>query len=467
MVFRRSSDVPTAGAGSPDSAAEVNVDGLTGLADRWQLEIWLGQHIARARRTSDRFAVLLISVSNLGEINSGYGSAVGDDVLQAVAESVVNAVGSRGQVARYLGGEFAVIWPGVFGADDARRAALDIVSMLPQQVTFESFVVPLEVVVAGVLSDHDSSERLLMVDAEATLHAAREERPRRKLVIRDEAFGNRTPEVLAVRLQRAFDNNEFRLYYQPIVSLNPRQGPEPAVVGFEAMLRWLSPDHTVDGAELITPGAFLDALRASPIVVPLHAWVLRESVRQVGLWSRQTSATMFSATNLDPTFVRDHRFVDVVMQAIAETGVRPNQVVLDINGHTAGPHINAMWPSLQTLKAEGVGIALEDFGVGYASPDLLRRCRFDVIRLPRVLVGGLGLAEEDRVIVKSLIDLAHALGCSVIAEGVETENQARILKALGCDLAQGYLFARAEAGETIDRDFEDLLGRTKTLASDL
>lgn len=467
MVFRRSSDVPTAAAGATDNEAEVNVDGLTGLADRWQLEIWLSQHIARSRRTGDRFAVFLFSVNNLSEINSGYGSAVGDDVLQALAEAVVNAVGNRGQVARYLGGEFAVLWPGLFGADDARRVALDITSLLPQQVTFESFVVPLDLVVAGVLSEHDSNERMLLVDAEATLHSVREGKAGRKVVVRDEAFSNRTPEVLAVRLQRAFDNEEFQLYYQPIVSLHTRPGPEPVIVGFEAMLRWLSPDHTIDGAELIAPGAFLDALRASPIVVPLHAWVLRESVRQVGLWNRQTTVTMFSATNLDPTFVRDHRFVDVVLGAIEETGVRHNQVVLDINGHSAGPHINAMWPSLQTLKAEGVGIALEDFGVGFASPDLLRRCRFDVIRLPRVLVGGLGLADEDRIIVKSLIDLAHSLGCSVIAEGVETEGQARLLRELGCDLAQGFLFARAEPGDHIDRDFGAYLSRAKAIVSEL
>ncbi len=460
MVFRRSTEAPAA-APVEEEPVDTNVDGLTGLPDRWQLESWVSHQLSRGRRTGDRFGLYLFSVGNLAEINSGYGSAVGDEVLQAVAEALVGAVGPRGQVARYLGSEFAVMWPGLFGPEEARRSASQILSLLPVQVTFESFVVPLKLVVAGVLSDADTNEQLILVDAEAALSEARESK-QRGIVIRDETYNfERKPEVLAVRLQRAFDNEEFQLYYQPIVSLSGG-----TLVGFEAMLRWLSPDAGPSGAELITPGAFLDALRASPIVVPLHAWILRETIRQVGFWNRRLELpSLFGATNLDPSFVRDARFGDVVRSAINELDVRPSQVLLDVNAQTAGPQINMLWPPLQELKADGVGIALEDFGVGYGSPDLLRRCRFDVIRLPRVLVGGLGLADEDRVILGSLINMAHDLGCAVIAEGVETPNQAQMLIELGCDLAQGYLFGRPLPGEEVDRDLDQYVIRAKRAAS--
>jgi EAL domain-containing protein (putative c-di-GMP-specific phosphodiesterase class I) len=113
------------------------------------------------------------------------------------------------------------------------------------------------------------------------------------------------------------------------------------------------------------------------------------------------------------------------------------------------------------VKAEGVGIALEDFGVGYGSPDLLRRCRFDVIRLPRILIKGLGLAEEDRVIVTALIRMAHDLGCYVIAEGVETQDQARILRDADCDLAQGFLFGKPAPDGQISRDLELIAKQAK------
>ncbi len=436
-----------------DVRDDDNVDGLTGLPDRWQLENWVSYQLQRSRRTGDRFGLFLVSVANLAEINSGYGSAVGDEVLQAIAEALSAAVGSRGQLARYLGSEFAVVWPGLFGAEEATRVAGELISSMPHQVTFERFVVPIRPAVSAVMSDSDLNERLLLVEAEAALAEARSANGS-NMVIRDDAYGvRRKPEVLAVRLQRAFENDEFQLYYQPIVSL-----AAGSVVGFEAMLRWLSPDAGPTGAELLSPGAFLDALRASPIVVPLHAWVLQECLEQVSQWSTRLAApSLFGATNLDPSFIRDERFVDVVLKLIDDLGVRPTQVLLDLNGGTAGPQIGSLWPRLQQLKAAGVGIALEDFGIGFGSPDLLRRCRFDVIRLPRVLVGGLGLAEEDRIIVSGLVRLAHDLGCYVIAEGVENESQARTLREVGCDLGQGFHFGKPMPAEEVNRDLEQVV----------
>ena len=456
MAFRRSTEDATEDL----ELEESHVDGLTGLPDRWQVETWASELQVRSRRTGDRFGFFLVSVANLSEINSGYGSAVGDEVLQAVAESLESAVGSRGNLARYLGSEFAVIWPGLFGADDANRVAVDLLASLPQQVTFERFIVPVEVAVAGVMSDPELSERLLLVDVEATLAEARLQGPN-QVLIRDEAYGmRRKPEVLAVRLQQAFENDEFQLYYQPVVSLT-----SGSLVGFEAMLRWLAPDAGPTGAELISPGTFLDALRASPIVVPLHAWILRECTRQVSSWSRRLAIpSLFGAINMDPSFIRDERFVSVVTQAISDMNVRPTQVLLDLNGGVAGPQINSLWPQLSRIKAEGVGLALEDFGVGFGSPDLLRRCRFDVIRLPRVMVGGLGLADEDEIIVKGLIRLAHDLGCYVVAEGVETEEQAALLRAAGCDLAQGFLFGRPAPDADVSRDLDQYVARARLAA---
>ncbi len=448
MVFRRS-------AGSVKGvslAVDGHVDGLTGLPDRWQVETWITEQLQRNRRTGDRFGFFLVSVANLTEINAGYGSAVGDEVLQAVSEALSTVVGSKASLARYLGSEFAAVWPGLFGGQDMQRIAIDLLSAMPKQVTFENFVVPIRIAVAGIISDPDLDERLLLVDAEVALAEAKSQ-PADPIVIRDESHNlRRKPEVLSVRLQRAFDNDEFQLYYQPVISLHAG-----TVVGFEAMLRWLSPDAGPTGAELVTPGAFLEALRTSPIVVPLHAWILRECSRQVSVWShRFENPALFGTTNMDPTFVRDPRFVDVVIGALDESNLRPQQMLLDVNANSAGRHMNLLWPALSAVKNKGVGIALEDFGVGLGSADILRRCRFDVIRLPRALVGGLGLADEDRIIVNGLIRLGHDLGCHVIADGVETDVQASMLRELGCDLAQGYLFSRPIPDSDVSRDVNEL-----------
>ncbi len=457
MVFRRNTD--TTEPLSPP--VDRNVDGLTGLPDRWQVETWTSEQLERNRRTGDRFGFFLISVANLSEVNAGYGSAVGDEVLQAVAEALSTTVGSRGKLARYLGSDFAIIWPGLFGGTDMERTAVELIETLPRQVAFESFVVPIQIAIAGIISDPDLDERLLMVDSEAALAEAKS-RPSYPIVLKDESHMlRRKPEVLAVRLQRAFESDEFQLYYQPIVSLSG------AIVGFEAHLRWLSPDAGPMGAELISPGVFLEALRSSPIVVPLHAWILRECSQQVGAWSRQLdNPALFGTANMDPTFVRDPRFADVVMGALKDTGLRPQQLLLDVNANSSGRQISRLWPALAKVKAEGVGIALEEFGIGLGSADLLRRCRFDVIRLPRALVGGLGLAEEDKIIVNGLVRLSHELGCSVIADGVETQQQAKILQDVGCDLAMGYLFARPGADNDITAGMPDLAAKVKSLLKD-
>jgi diguanylate cyclase (GGDEF)-like protein len=451
MAFRRSTD-ENADAEALDAPVE-HVDGLTGLPDRWQLENWISQQLVRNRRTGDRFGMFLVSVCNLTEINSGYGSAVGDEVLQAVSEGLASAVGERGQLARYLGSEFAVLWPGLFGAEESNRVAKAIMSGLPQQVAFENFVVPVEIALAGVMSDPELSERLLLVDAESTLAEARS-RQGTRVVVRDEAYGvRRKPDILAVKLQRAFDADEFQLYYQPIVSMTAG-----VVVGFEAVLRWLSPDAGPSGAELIQPGVFLDALRASPIVVPLHAWVLHKCAKEIATWSRRLETpSLFGATNLDPSFIRDERFVQVVKSVVEEAGLRPTQILLDLNANTTGLDLQTLWPSLQAVKAAGVGVALEDFGVGMGSPDLMRQARFDVIRLPRAIIKGLGLAEEDDIIARNLINLAHDLGCHVIAEGVETKAQAKVLRSVGCDLAQGSLFGRPAPASEVNRELDEIV----------
>jgi diguanylate cyclase (GGDEF)-like protein len=448
MVFRRS-------AVSGRSVSDPNgrhVDGLTGLPDRWQVDTWIAEQLHHNRRTGDRFGFFLVSVSNLSQINAGYGSAVGDEVLQAVAETLGTSIGSRATLARYLGSEFALVWPGIFGGDDMYRIANEVMGAMPRQVNFDNFVVPVEIAIAGVISDPDLNERVLFVDTETALSEAKARRSD-PIAIRDESHNlRRRPEVLAIQLQRAFESDQFQLYYQPILSL--RGG---TIVGFEAMLRWLSPDAGPTGAELVTPGFFLEALRHSPIVVPLHAWIIQECASQISAWSQRLgNPALFGSTNMDATFVRNPLFIDVVTNALAQKQLRPQQMLLDVNANMAGNESNLLWSALAGVKQAGVGIALEDFGIGLGSVDVLRRCRFDVIRLPRALVAGLALSDEDRIIVGGLVRIAHELGCHVIADGVETEDQARVLKELGCDMAQGYLFARPISEVDVSRDINEL-----------
>ncbi len=453
MVFRRLRDEKT-----DTSLVELPLDALTGLPDRWQLEQWITQQTDRSQRTGDRFGFYLVSVSNLAQINAGYGSAVGDEVLQHVAEALSAGVGGHGHLSRYLGSEFAVVWPGQFSSDETERFANHVLAGLPAQIKFENFVVPIEIAVAGLISNPDLDTKRLLVEAEGALGVAKSSR-RNRMMILDETHSMRGKnDILAVRLQRAFENDDFQLHYQPIVSLQAG-----VIVGFEAVLRWIS-DSGPTGMEMLHPGVFLESLRTSPIVVPLHRWILEECMRNVATWSRELqSPHLFGAINLDSSFVQDEQFIPTVLATVEKFSIQPAQLMLDLNGSTIGAQINQMWPSLAAVKAEGVGLAFEDFGVGFGSPDLLRRCHFDVIRLPRTLVTGLGLADEDRIIVTAIIRLAHELGCLVIAEGVETMNQLEILREAKCDLVQGYLFSRPVPAKQVGLSLREFVGAARAV----
>lgn len=443
------SDVDEASGGA---AAAPNIDVLTGLANRLVFEDWLAEELDRNRLTGNKCGLFLFSVSNLIKINASYGSQVGDEVLQAMAGALDNAVGDRGYVARYMGSDFIVLWPGVFSNADIERAADELSMVLPETVTFEDFVVSTQIAVGGVLSDSSRGQRQLLSDLELTLIEAKEHKS--GVLVRDSSFvGGEDQDVLAIQLQQAFDNDEFQMVFQPVVALSSGR-----LAGFESYLRWRSPYANMTGSTLIAPGSFIDALRASPIVVPLHAWILRESLQHVASWDKALGGpNLFCATNLDPTFVLDSHFVSAVFRAIDDFGVNPNQVLLDINAGTCGPQLDGLWPALQQAKTAGVGLALEEFGIGFGSPDLLRRCQFDVIKLPRALLSGLGYGPEDRLIVGALITLSHQLGCAVVAEGIESELQAEVLAQLGCDYVQGYLFGKPQTGESVGQNLANIV----------
>ncbi len=437
-----------------DSDAPVDqptCDALTGLPDRWQFESHVDQLLARSRQNGDRFGVFLASIANLSQVNTAYGSAVGDTVLQRLSDALARTIGDRGLVARYVGSEIAVCWPGLLSNDDVKKVADELLAVVPSLMPFDGFSVPIDLAIGGVSSTPDASARDLMLDVESALSEARY-RDGDQVVVRSDTLGLRSrPEVMAVRLQRAFDNHEFQLHFQPIVSMS-----SGTIIGFESMLRWLDPDGGPLGAELVRPGAFLDVLRSSPVSVPLHLWILRETASQISTWSKRLgNPSLLGAINLDVGFVLAPGFRTQVLEVLSEFGLRPTQLLLDLNGRTAGPHIASLWPVLAPLKVEGVGIALEDFGLGFGSADLLRRCRFDVVRLPRVLIGGLGLADEDRILVNGLTRLAHDLGCYVVAEGVETDAQAEVLRTTQVDLAQGYRFGKPASAQAVSDHLAD------------
>jgi EAL domain-containing protein (putative c-di-GMP-specific phosphodiesterase class I) len=246
------------------------------------------------------------------------------------------------------------------------------------------------------------------------------------------------------RIQKAVENNEFRLLYQPIVTTQNGR-----VVGFEALLRWLDPGAS---AKFVSPAQFLPLLEKTGLIIEVGEWVLNEATRQIQGWNERYSnrEPFFVTVNLGARQMAQTHFSATVAKALDSCGLRPELLTLDVTPEALSFNKQATWAELRDLKYLGVRIALDDFGLGESTIGYLRDIKVDLIRIHRTFVNGLGTTSEDDAIVKHLVGLGLDLGILSLAEGVETPLQAKRLTELNCALAQGYHFGRPELPTDIE-----------------
>jgi EAL domain-containing protein (putative c-di-GMP-specific phosphodiesterase class I) len=245
------------------------------------------------------------------------------------------------------------------------------------------------------------------------------------------------------RLRQAIEREEFRVHYQPVVSVATGR-----MVGVEALLRWEDPRRG-----LVPPVDFLPQLEDTGLIVPVGGWVLAEACRQAKAWADggDGGEPLRVTVNVSARQLAQHDFGDLVARALNQSGVDRTQLYLEVTESAIMHDAAAAWAILRQAKSLGVGIALDDFGTGYSSLSYIRRFSADMIKIDRSFVQGLGDHPEDAAIVAAVIDMARALGMVTVAEGVETAAQLVVLQDLGCDLAQGFLFSAAQPPETIER----------------
>jgi EAL domain-containing protein (putative c-di-GMP-specific phosphodiesterase class I) len=246
-------------------------------------------------------------------------------------------------------------------------------------------------------------------------------------------------------LRRAVDTDELRVLYQPIVSLK-----EGRLVGVEALARWEQP-----GRGLVLPAEFVPFAEETGLIVPLGAWVLEVARRQAARWRGAPGRAPTMHVNLSPRQFAEPHLVDLVAGALADTGTEPDRLCLEVTERALAANPASAATTLKRLSAVGVRVSVDDFGTGYSSLASLQYLPISSLKIDRTFVARLDLAPEDDAMVAAVIGLAHTLGLAVIAEGVETPRQLAKLDQLGCDYAQGYLFARPETGGRVG----ELLGQ--------
>lgn len=418
-------------------------DPLTGLPHRELFVDRLERAFARRRRHPDRtLAVLVLDLDRFKTVNQSLGHGAGDRLLGAVARRLECAVRPEDTVARSGGDEFAVLVEDVESVADATQLAERLIRNFDDAFEIDGWQIFVTVGVGIALpAGAPSAPQVLLRDAETAMHRAKDGRPGRYVVF-DEAMHARALARLALEgdLRRALDRGQFVLYYQPTVSL--RSG---AIQGFEALLRWRHPERG-----LVLPSSFVPVAEETGLIVPLGEWVLEEACRQLRRWRQDVTGDLTMSVNLSARQLGHPRLVETIRRTLRDAALAPADVRLEITESALLESEDAVQQTFAALKALGLGVALDDFGTGYSSLGYLHRFPIDCLKIDRSFVSRMDAEPRDRAIVRTVIALARTLRLDVVAEGVQTPRQAAALRALGCDLAQGYLFSEpvpaADAG---------------------
>jgi diguanylate cyclase (GGDEF)-like protein/PAS domain S-box-containing protein len=408
-------------------------DELTGLANRTLFHERLSQHVSAASLGQRRLAVVLMDIERFKTINDTLGRQAGDALLKQVAERMTRHAGDPAWLARIGADHFAVVVPDVQGEDEfARRTERRLQEFFgePFPVGDSKLRISIKAGIAMYPSDGADGETLFK-HAEAALKKAKASGDRFLFFTQEMTDRVAGKLVLENKLRQAIEKEEFVLYYQPKVDLGTR-----AVVGVEALIRWQSPDKG-----LVPPFQFIPLLEETGLILQVGAWALNRAARDHRAWTEQGLKPPRVAVNVSAIQLRQRDFVGVVEQAIID-GVAPTGIDLEITESLVMEDIKLNIGKLKALRALGVNIAIDDFGTGYSSLGYLAQLPVQSLKIDRSFIIKMGEDPNAMTLVSTIISLAHSLRLKVIAEGVETEEQAKFLRLLRCDEMQGYLFSK-------------------------
>jgi diguanylate cyclase (GGDEF)-like protein len=410
-------------------------DPLTGLPNRVLFLDRLGQALKRGGRKRVLTAVLFLDLDRFKLVNDSFGHPVGDEVLLVAAERLRALVRPADTVARFGGDEFVVLCEDLVGELEAVGIAERIVDGLRQPARVGGVEIYLSTSIGIAISRGDDQTPDDMIrDADVAMYRAKE-RGRARWEVFDAGMRDRAVHQLGIRngLPFALMRDELRLHYQPAVRLG-----DGAMRGAEALVRWQHPDYG-----LMPPADFIPAAEEAGFMREIGLWVLTEACRQVTRWNRLVRPALTVAVNLSANQLHEPDLLDDVTRVLADTGTAPADVCLEIAEGSLLSEPDRVLSVLRGLKDLGVLLAIDDFGAGQSALGYLRRLPVDILKLDRTLAEGLrdprGVA-----VVRAVIDMSHALGFTVVAEGVETSGQVDQLAELGCDLAQGYFLGRPD-----------------------
>src|SRR5215212_3232865 len=406
-------------------------DSLTGLANRVLFMDRLDQALARLERSASPLALLFVDLDHFKVVNDSLGHAAGDDVLVQAADRLRRTLRPTDTIARFGGDEFVILCEDAAGRAEAEEIAgrISVALARPFKVSDQEVVLTASTGIVIANDTHTDSGALLR-DADTAMYRAKD-RGRANSQVFDNSMRMRAVQRLELEtaLRQAIDSNQLRVLYQPQVRLS-----DGATVSCEALVRWAHPERG-----LIDPADFIPIAEESGLIKPLGDWVLRRVCDDKVRWA----SPMDVSVNVSPRQLADPGFVDNVADILRETGVDPSQLCLEVTERALFADPDTALLRLSALRAVGVRLAIDDFGIGFSSLWHLRQVpEVDLLKIDRVFISEIGRNPRDSAIVGAVIVLAGSLGMEIVAEGIETEEQADELRSMGADYGQGWYFGR-------------------------
>jgi diguanylate cyclase (GGDEF)-like protein len=418
-------------------------DPLTGLPNRLLFRELTQAAVAAAQRDGTRLALLFVDLDRFKSVNDSQGHAAGDELLVALAHRLSGAVRNADVVGRHSGDEFLVLLRDASHLSEVAAAADRLLAEVEAPLVVQRRELAISASIGIALYPDDAADHEELVrHADTAMYAAKRLGGARYSFFRPEFNAQLlATQKLEGELQRALQNREFMLFYQPQVA-----AIDGRLLGCEALLRW---QHPTRG--LVSPLEFIAAAEQCGLISELGAFAIHAACGQIAAWKAAGLAFGTVAVNVSALEFRHHRLIDTLTRAMADNGVRAHELEIELTESVLMTDTDTTQRIVERLHALGLRLAVDDFGTGYSSLAYLKRLRPSKIKIDRAFVRDLPESADDHVLVLAIVQLAKALGVRVVAEGVETEAQRDLLQQIGCDVLQGYLISRPQPADDFAR----------------
>lgn len=419
------------------------IDNQTELPNRHAFIATINRLMRVGDEAIDHFYLLMLDLDNFKVVNDSCGHDIGDQLLQQCGQRLHRVLNEEDYVFRIGGDEFAIVLKDIKSIHDVEKICNRITETISQKFMVNGHEIFVGVSIGIVqYQNRNYSETHLMKNADVAMYWAKSAGKNTfKFYSAEIETANYFLQKITTDLQGALINNEFELFYQPIINVNTGQ-----MVGVEALLRWHNQDEG-----MINPDVFIPIAEKTGLIAPIGEWVVREALKQLRIWNKLNGQQLFVNVNISARQLFDKRIVEVIGEAILEFEVDPKCINLELTESSLMEDVDRAIGILSELKKLGVGIAVDDFGTGHCSMSYLKQLPVDTIKIDKCFVTGIPKDKVDTAIVEAIFALAKGLKLDVVAEGVETEAQYDFLKQKNCAKVQGYLFNRPLSGIEIDQ----------------